>query len=77
MVKRKPVRAPPKPDDATLVIASLKKMSEENCPEEEFKDAFRVLMTSGSRILARGLRDTFKHIQNAANNVQRVRSKDG
>ena len=75
MAKRRPVK-PPKPKDEALLIAALRKIGEEGCPEEEFKDAIRVAMTSGSRILARGLRETFRVMANTANNVQRVRGKD-
>lgn len=81
MAKRRPVSPPsektPADIEMELLISALKKMGEEDCPEEEFKDAFRIVMTAGSRILAKGLRGTFQGLYNAANNAQRVRGKNG
>lgn len=70
MTKRTPVKSV---SDEERLAGALRTMAKENCPEEEFVAAFKTAMTSGSRVLSRGLRGTFKAMGNVLDNVQRVR----
>lgn len=71
MAQRKPVKAV---SDEERVIGALRVMAREDCPKEEFDEALKTTLVAGSRILAKGLRGTFKVMANVMNNAQRARN---